>query len=140
LYAETTETEDEEKETDGYDYTEECHLDGVSALSKEIYRKINEIAEELEGSLVFNPQKYYISIRANKNMAFIKIRKKKVRFIVMMPEKEMHKYAKHYPVASLSAPVQTFYNGPCAAVDMLDLDRTDELEVLIKMSECSKGH
>ena len=142
-YTETPDekVEDEEKKTDGPAYTEEYHLDGVSAVSKEIYWKIKSIAKAVNDSLIFNPQKYYISIKLKKNIAFIKIRNKKVRFIVMMPEKEIRECVKHYSVASLSAPVQDFYNGPCAAVDILDLEGTDELEVLIKiMLDYSKAY
>jgi len=121
-------------------YSEEYHLDSVSTLSKEIYGKIKAIASGLDDSLVFNPQKYYVSIKANKNIAFIKVRNKKVRFIVMMPESEIRKCVSRYSVASLSASVQEFYNGPCAAVDILDLDGASELEVLIKrMIEYNKG-
>jgi predicted transport protein len=133
-YTETPseEIEDEEAETERPKYSEEYHLDGVSTLSKEIYGRIKAIASRLDDSLVFNPQKYYVSIKANKNIAFIKVRNKKVRFIVMMPESEIRKCVSHYPVASLSAPVQQFYNGPCAAVDISNLDSIDELEVLIR--------
>lgn len=132
--------EDEAVETERLKYSEEYHLDGVSPTSKDVYAKIKAIASTIDDSLVFNPQKYYISIKANKNIAFIKIRNKKIRFIVMMPESEIRKCVSHYSVASLSAPVQEFYNGPCAAVDVTNLDNLQELEILIKrMIELNRG-
>jgi hypothetical protein len=93
-------------------YGEEYHLEGVSANVKEIFSSIKAIAANLDDSLVFNPQKYYISIKAGKNIAFLKMRIKKVRFIAMMPEDEIRECIKHHTVATLSAPVQEFYNGP----------------------------
>ncbi len=62
----------------------------------------------------------------------MKIRKKKVRFIAMLPEEEIRKIASYYSVASLSQGVQDFYNGPCAAVDFVDLSHESELIELIQ--------
>ncbi len=133
--------DEEVEEIERPKYSEEYHLDGVSAFSKEIYNRIKIIAFNVDKTLVFNPQKYYISIKANKNIAFIIIRNKKVRFIVMMPEEEIRRCIKRYPVASLSAPVQGFYNGPCASVDMSNLDGVDELPALIqRMIEYNQAH
>ena len=133
--------DEEVEEIERPKYSEEYHLDGVSDFSKEIYTRIKNIAFSVDKTLVFNPQKYYISIKANKNIAFIQIRKKKVRFIVMMPEEEIRRCIKRYPVASLSAPVQVFYNGPCACVDMSNIDGVDELPALIhRMIEYNQGH
>ena len=117
---------------EGVTYTEEFHLEGVSEETKQIYQRIKEISHEKNDGLVFNPQKYYISIRADKNIAFMKIRKKKVRFIAMLPEEEIRKIASYYSVASLSQGVQDFYNGPCAAVDFVDLSHESELIELIQ--------
>jgi hypothetical protein len=116
---------------EGISYTEEFHLEGVSAETRETYQRIKAIALQQDAGLVFNPQKYYISIRANKNIAFLKIRKKKVRFIAMLPEEQIRRIASYYPVASLSQGVQDFYNGPCAAVDFIDISHEDELATLI---------
>ncbi|MFC2053008.1 hypothetical protein ACFLV7_01740 [Chloroflexota bacterium] len=116
---------------EGVTYTEEFHLEGVSEGTKEVYQRIKEITLEKDGDLMFNPQKYYISIRAAKNIAFLKIRKKKVRFIAMLPEEEIRNIVSYYSVASLSQGVQDFYNGPCAAVDFVDITHESELIKLI---------
>ncbi len=116
---------------EGFTYTEEFHLEGVSAETRRTYERIKEIALQKDAGLIFNPQKYYISIRATKNIAFLKIRKKKVRFIAMLPEDQIRAIANYYPVASLSQGVQDFYNGPCAAVDFVDLSHEDELAKLL---------
>jgi hypothetical protein len=57
----------------------------------------------------------------------------------MMPESEIRKYVKNHAVVPLSAAVQNFYNGPCAAVDIFNLDDMDEIQLLIrKMVEYNK--
>ena len=116
---------------EGITYTEEFHLEGVSDKTREVYQRIKDIALEKDDSLVFNPQKYYISIRAAKNIAYLKIRKKKVRFIAMLPEENIRNLVSYYSVASLSQSVQDFYNGSCAAVDFQDISHESEMTELI---------
>jgi len=133
------EPEEEEAEEEIPKYSEAFHLEDAKRNVKEVYDRIRTIATQIDSSLVFNAQKYYVSIKAKKNIAFIKFRVKKIRFIVMMPESEIRKHIKNHAVAPLSAPVQNFYNGPCAAVDIHDLDHIDEIEVLIRrLVECNK--
>jgi predicted transport protein len=121
-------------------YPESYHLEDVSQTSVEIYNQVKAIAMRVDSGLIFNPQKYYISIKAGRNIAFIKVRNKKIRLIVMMPEDDIRKYAKNHSVAMLSPPVQKFYNGPCAAVDIQNLEHMDEIETLVlKMIEYNKG-
>lgn len=121
----------DEPPDEGIVYTEEFHLEGVSEGTKDTYQKVKEITLEKDSGLVFNPQKYYISIRAAKNIAYIKIRKKKVRFVAMLPEEKIRSIISYYSVASLSQGVQTFYNGPCAAIDFTDLTHKKEIVELI---------
>ena len=111
--------------------SEEHHLEGVDQVVKDIYAKIKQITLDIDNTVVFNPQKYYISIKAPKNIAYIQLRNKKVRFIAMMPEDRIRDIAKYYKVAPLSKGVQDFYNGPCAAVDITNLSHEIELSTLI---------
>lgn len=112
-------------------YTEQYHLEGVKTQVAEVYKRIKALAAELDKSLVFNPQKYYISIKAGKNIAFLKLRIKKLRFIALLPEAEIRMIVQNYPIASLSPPVQNFYNGPCAAVDIDNLQHDEEIKALL---------
>jgi hypothetical protein len=110
-------------------YPESYHLEDVSQTSVEIYNQVKAIAMRVDSS-----------IKAGRNIAFIKVRNKKIRLIVMMPEDDIRKYAKNHSVAMLSPPVQKFYNGPCAAVDIQNLEHMDEIETLVlKMIEYNKG-
>jgi len=99
-------------------YSEEYHKEGVDDVVKAIYDSIKIQAAEIDPSLIFNPQRYYISIKAKKNLLFMKIRKKKIRLIPLMSEKEIRERISGYEVKSLSEGVQRFYNGPCAAIDI----------------------
>ena len=112
-------------------FDEAYHLDGVSSVTKDVFGSIKSIVSKMDGSLVFNPQKYYISIKGTRNIAFIKVRNKKVRFIAMMPKSEIRKVVKHHEVSPLSATVQRFYNGPCAAVNIQNMKHMDEIRALI---------
>lgn len=131
-YERDEDSEGQEAEDHPPQYSEAFHLQDARQNVKDAYGRLKSIAMKTGESLIFNPQKYYISIKAGKNIAFIKLRVKKIRFIVMMPEGEIRKYIKIHEVATLSTPVQNFYNGPCAAVDIKDLDHMDEIEVLIR--------
>ena len=115
-------------------YNESYHLDGVGQNVKDIYQQIKSFASEINSELIFNTQKYYISIKAGKNIAFLKIRNKKVRFIAMMPEERIREFIRNHQVASLSQPVQDFYNGPCASVDITTNSNMDEIRVLLEQT------
>lgn len=132
-YLEATVDEVEKTEVE---YSEEFHLEGVSDNVKYIYQKIKEEALSIDESLIFNPQKYYISIKTTKNRAYIKLRKKKIRLIAMLPEEEIKSNIKNYNVKTLSEGVQKFYNGPCAAIEIEDSKNLNEvidiLKILIK--------
>ncbi len=58
-------------------YTEEYHLEGVNDTVKSIYNKIKTSLLSYKSEVIFNPQKYYISIRTTRNIAYIQIRKRK---------------------------------------------------------------
>jgi hypothetical protein len=120
-----------EEMTDEGEITEEDHLEGVDQVVKDTYEKIKQIALGIDGNLIFNPQKYYISIKAPKNIAFMIIRNRKIRFILMMPEERIRGIAMYYTVGPLSKGIQDFYNGPCAAVDIPNLTHEDELVNLL---------
>ena len=121
-------------DTSGIDtsYTEEDHLSGTKESIREIYAKLKSELLALNNSLLFNPQKYYISIRNPKNIVFIKIRQKKIRLIVMLEPGVIYENIRKNSVKDLSQPVQDFYNGPCAAVDIDTIDNLDEIIELLK--------
>lgn len=107
--------------------TEEEKLNQTSQLAKEAYLKIKSEILKLNGELIFNPQRYYLSVSYVRNIAFYKFRRKKIRVVLMLPENEIRELIKHHTIIPLSASVQKFYNGPCCAVDIIDSEHLDEI-------------
>lgn len=122
-----------DEETEEVSYSEEFHLEGVGDNVKAIYRTIKERVREIDASFVLNPQKYYISIKGTKNLVFMLIRKKKISLVILLPEEEIRSKIKDHNVKTLSDSVQGFYNAPCAAVDVSNLDNIDEVVDLIRI-------
>lgn len=121
-----------ETENKAVQYSEEFHLEDALESVKDIYQHLKTAVHEEDDAYKLNPQKYYISIKGPKNIVFLKIRKKKIRMIVMLPEKHIRQRIKHHVVKRLSQPVQNFYNGPCAAVDVDSMTNIKEIEALIR--------
>jgi len=118
----------------GGEYSEEFHLEGVSDDIKEVYKKIKEELLKINHNLIFNPQKYYISIVHKKNVAFFIFRKKKFRIVIMLPEEEIKRKIHKHKIKSLSEAVQKFYNGPCADVIVENINNLKEvIDVLIPL-------
>src|ERR1700693_1082987 len=59
-------SEEEETEDELPKYPEAYHLEDANQNIKDVYGRIKAIAISIDGSLIFNPQKYYISIKAGK--------------------------------------------------------------------------
>ena len=129
---------DEEEDT-GIKYSEEFHLEGVKEKVKLIYNEIKDKTLSINKALIFNPQKYYISIKYNKNIAYLQIRKKKIRLIAMMPEENLNDNIESFKITHLSDSVQKFYNNPCAAIEIDKNENIDEvinvLQILINQED-----
>jgi predicted transport protein len=113
-------------------YKEEEHLNKTEDQIKQIYLEIKSRLLAINPSLIFNPQRYYISIKNKINISFIKIRRKKIRIIIMLDFKTIKENIRGYAVKELSQGVQAFYNGSCAAVDIEKKDNIGEVIKLIK--------
>lgn len=128
-----------EKETEENDYyTEKYHLEGASDDIKKIYNNIKIKLTKTNKDVIFNPQKYYISIKANRNVAFFLIRRKKIVLVVMNPERNTKKEIKHHIIKKLSPGIQKFYNGPCCAIIVDSEKHLNEIfKLLIRLIEKS---
>lgn len=111
---------------------EEYHLSNVKDETRNIYETIKSKLLEHNEKLIFNPQKYYISLINEKNILFFKIRKKKIRIIPLIPFEVIKDNIKSFPVVELSDSVQTFYNGRCGAIDIDKLNNIEEIIDLVK--------
>lgn len=114
------------------DYKEDDYLSKAKDNIKEIYFEIKSKLLAVNPSLVFNPQRHYISIRNTKNIVYIIIRQKKIRLIVMLDFITVRENIKKCTIKELSQSVQDFYNGSCTAVDIDNKDNIVEITELIK--------
>lgn len=126
--AETEPGKDSEKK----EYPEEYHFDGVADVLKRVYAQLKTELLAFNPQLVFNPQKYYISIAQDRNLAFFKIRRKKIALVIMLPETDVRKMISHHVVKRLSDPVQRFYNGQCCAIVIEDDSNLSEVSTVLK--------
>ncbi len=122
----------ERKKREITSYTEENHLEKVSENVKEIYSTMKTELLKTDNQLRFNTQKYYISLKKNKNIAFFKFSISKVTLVLLNPEKETRKQIKHYEVRTLKESVQKFWNGECCEILIDNTTHLNEVIGIIK--------
>jgi predicted transport protein len=114
------------------EYSEDYHFDGVSETVRQIYGDLKADLIKANSSLIFNPQKYYISIRKDRNIAFFIIGRKKIRLVVMQSDEETRKEISQHPVKTLTAGVQKFWNGPSCAIMIDAMEYLNEVKTLLR--------
>ena len=112
--------------------SEEFHLEDVNDHVKEIYHAIKQRMLQIKPTLIFNPAKYYISIRDKKAFAYLQFRKKKLVMVAMLPEDQIKASLAHHNIRTLSGSVQNYYNGPCASIDITGMNDFDEVVNLLE--------
>ncbi|MDR3130223.1 MAG: DUF5655 domain-containing protein [Treponema sp.] len=113
--------------------TEDIYLSSFSDQLKAIYNKLKGETTKLAQNLLFNPQEYYISIKHNRNIVYIEPRKKKFRLVIMLEVDLIKQNIKKCKITELSQSVQGFYNGPCAAIDLDEIDKVEEIINILKI-------
>ena len=115
-------------------YTEEYHLGDVAPNIVATYQRLKQEISHIEPRIIFNPQKYYISLRAEKNFAYIKFRKRKMQLILKMPYEVGRQIIKKHKLSSLSESIQKFYGGECFRVVLENEENLDEVIQAIMQS------
>lgn len=118
--------------TTGLEYTEEYHLEGVSETVRQIYLQIKNELLKINPVLIFNPQKFYISIKKTKNVAFFKIGRKKIVLVVLKPEQNTRQQITSHSIKSLPAGVQRFWGGPSCGIVIETGDNLNEVIEFLK--------
>lgn len=108
-------------------YNEQFHLEDINDDIVEIYKELKAELLKKIPNLIFNPQRYYISLRKKRNFAYIKIRKQKIWIIAMAKEEFLREKIRNYKISSLSEGVQKFYNGHCARIEITNNKKLDEI-------------
>lgn len=113
-------------------YNEEYHFESVSEKVRQIYCSLKADLLTVSPYLIFNPQKHYISIRKDKNLAFFITGRKKIRLVVMQSDAETRNEISHHSIKTLTVSVQKFWNGPSSAIIIETTDHLDEVKTLLR--------
>jgi len=108
-------------------YTENFHTEDVESNISSVYEKIKNAILKIDSGIKVNPQKYYISLRKNRNFAFVKIKRKKMHIVIMLPYEASNILIKKHKLTPLAESVQNFYNGPCFKVTLENDNNLDEV-------------
>ena len=122
-----------QKAEDAVIITENDHLCELPDRIRNIYRSIKSALLETDNSLEFNVKKHYISIKKEKNLAFIQLKRKNVDIVVMHPENETRELIQYHKIKSLVPSVQKFWNGECCTVIVENSDNLEEIIGLLKI-------
>jgi predicted transport protein len=111
-------------------YTENDHLKDLEENDvKEAYLDLKDAL--LANGMTINVQKYYISFRKSKNIAYIRnFTKKHFEIVVMLPYDIGKQSIKNHKIKSLSPGIQHFYGAPCFAIT---IDKNNDLDEIINI-------
>jgi predicted transport protein len=113
-------------------YTETYHLEGVESKIVASYERIKQEIRQLDPQIRINPQKYYISLRRDKNFAYIQFSKKRMHIILTMPYEEGRKIINKHRLSSLSEGVKKFYGADCCRITIEDDKNMEEIIQALK--------
>lgn len=120
------------KNDNNQEYDEYYHLEGVSEEVKNTYYSLKEKVMALDSNIIFNPKKWYISIKLRKNIAFITLKIKKLKIVITQPYDPNLKLNHNFK--PLAESVQKFYNSKCFQITIEQNQNLDEIVDLIKKS------
>lgn len=115
-------------------YDENYHLEIANEEIRRVYENIKNKLFEADKELIFNPQRYYISIKKKKNFAYIQIRKTKMHIVVTLPYSKGKKLIKNHKIATLSKGIQNFYNSECFKLTIENSDNLNEVINILKLN------
>jgi predicted transport protein len=113
-------------------YTESDHFEGVDEEVIATYRSMRDAIKSFDPGIEVNPQKYYISLRKNRNFAYFTLRRKKMRVVIMLPYSDGIRMIRKHRIGKLSRGVQGFYGYPCFEVVISDGTNLKEVLGAIK--------
>jgi predicted transport protein len=114
-------------ESEKIEITESFHTADKDKSIISLYEKIKESMTNIDSEIRVNPQKYYISLRKNKNFAYIYLKKKKMWIAVILPYEIGNKIITKHKVHQEGEGVQRFYGYPMFSVMVENEDNFDEI-------------
>jgi len=107
-------------------------LEKASDTVNKIFEEIKTRMLHFDSKLIFNPQKYYISIKKRKNFTYIEIKKTKLRLVILLPVRVGMEILRLNKLKELTQKVQGYYGSECFAVYIEKIEHLDELIKLLK--------
>lgn len=104
-------------------YSEEFHLDGCETKIRDLYGRLKAEFLSIKSTLRFNPVKYYIGVRDIRNIAAIRLLKKKLLLEALLSEDEVRRIVQHHKIRRIKG------RGPMVEVD--DTQHWNEIRELI---------
>ncbi len=109
------------------EWTEIKHLEGVNDNIVSVYKKIKAAMIETDPKIIVNPTASYISLKSNRNFAYIRFSKAKMHIVIMLPFEKGKELINNHKVKILSEREQRFWNGPCFQVTLNDESTIEEI-------------
>lgn len=113
-------------------YTENYHLEGVSSLMTQLYAEIMNHMVSIDPEIKANPQKYYISIRKNRNFAYLDIKRKKIKIAIMLPYEKGLEMIHYHKLRGFTPGIEKFYGRSSFEVTIENKENLDEVLKLIE--------
>lgn len=115
-------------------YDESFHLEGVDKSVIAIFETIKRAMIDLDKSIKLNPQKYYISLRKNRNFAYLDFKRKKIKIAVMLPLEVGKKVIKNYKLREFTEGIKRFYNHDSFEVTVDNENNLSEILNLLTLA------
>lgn len=112
--------------------TEDFHFERVKPETKAIYELIKSDLIAWDSEVGFNPQKYYISLLYNKNVAYFITRKSKIRLVLKAKINEVRELIQYHQINEFSASVQKFWGVDSCEVILENTEHLDEILLILK--------
>ena len=113
-------------------YSENYHLERVDSSIVSLYNYIKDYMLNTDKLIVFNPQKYYISFRKNRNFAYVDIKKKRIKIAVMLPFEKGREMIRFHKLRQFGEGIQRFYGRPSFEITIENNENLDEVFGLLK--------
>ena len=124
----------EERGLEKQRYSEAYHLEDKSEMVKEIYAELKTNMISLNKNIFFNPQKYYISFKDNRNFAYLRFSKNKIKVSIILPYPIGEKIVKNHKLRKFTEGIERFYGGPSFEVKIENEEDLDEIITLLRLA------
>lgn len=109
------------------EWTENKHLEGINENIVKTYQRIKAAIAKIDSRIIVNPTAAYISLKSNRNFAYIRFSKAKMHIVIMLSIETGNLLIRNHKVKVLSEREQKFWNGPCFQVTLFNDSNIEEI-------------